>query len=128
MLQKRIMALLRKIDMSTPGNSQAWEDTFMNWENSTRYLVHYPKTKLEDAQGVISETIHRTVTKRRTSHQSTDHELEDHVNEWANMTGFLCALGSVCLQNKSHRSRSELRSVSDSVGVGLGCNWGFYHF
>ena len=30
---------------------------------------------------------------------------QDHLNEWANMTGFLCALGSVCLQNKSHRAR-----------------------
>lgn len=32
---------------------------------------------------------------------STEHELEDQVNEWANMTGFLCALGGVCLQRKS---------------------------
>lgn len=87
----------------------------MNWENSTQYLVKYPKTKLEDPS-VITETLHRTVNKRRTSHQSTDHELEDHVNEWANMTGFLCALGSVCLQNKSHRSRSEL-SVSTISSV-----------
>jgi len=32
---------------------------------------------------------------------STEHELEDQVNEWANMTGFLLALGGVCLQRKS---------------------------
>jgi len=30
--------------------------------------------------------------------------VQDCLNEWANMTGFLCALGSVCLQNKSHRA------------------------
>jgi len=53
---------------------QAWEDTFLNWENSTRYLDQYPKTKLEE--GLMSETIHRSVTKRRTSNQSTEHELE----------------------------------------------------
>lgn len=35
------------------------------------------------------------------SHHSTDHELEDQVAEWANMTGFLLALGGVCLQRKS---------------------------
>ena len=46
----------------------------MNWENSTRYLDTYPKTKLEE--GVMSEAIHRSVTKRRTSHQNTEHELE----------------------------------------------------
>jgi neurofibromin 1 len=27
--------------------------------------------------------------------------LQDQINEWANMTGFLCALGGVCLQRKS---------------------------
>ena len=53
---------------------QAWDDTFLNWENSTRYLDQYPKTKLEEGQ--MSETIHRSVTKRRTSNQSTEHELE----------------------------------------------------
>ena len=30
---------------------------------------------------------------------------QDQLNEWANMTGFLCALGSVCLQNRAHRAR-----------------------
>lgn len=45
----------------------------MNWENSTRYLDNYPKTRLEE--GVIGETFHRS-GKRRTSHQSTEHELE----------------------------------------------------
>ncbi|CAH8500828.1 unnamed protein product [Heterobilharzia americana] len=37
--------------------------------------------------------------KRRVSQQSpvNDHEIEDVLNEWANMTGFLCALGSVAL-------------------------------
>ena len=30
-------------------------------------------------------------------------EFKDQVNEWANMTGFLCALGGVCLQRRSPR-------------------------
>ena len=72
-LQKRIMALLRKIEQTTQGNKQAWEDTFMNWENTTKGLVNYPKTKLEE--GMMGDSLHRTV-KRRTSHQSTEHELE----------------------------------------------------
>ncbi|XP_050702406.1 neurofibromin-like, partial [Eriocheir sinensis] len=100
-LQKRIMALLRKIERWTPGCLQAWEDTFINWESSTKMLVSYPKAKLEEGQ--ISDSFHRTVCKRRPSHQSTEHEMEiqDQVNEWANMTGFLCALGGVCLLGKS---------------------------
>ncbi|XP_067128062.1 neurofibromin isoform X2 [Centruroides vittatus] len=102
-LQKRIMALLRKIEHCTQGCSLAWEDTFRNWENVTKQLVSYPKAKLEEGQ--ICESFHRTIGKRRASHQSTEHELEDQLNEWANMTGFLCAMGGVCLQKKSPSSR-----------------------
>ena len=51
----------------------------MNWENCTRYLVNYPKSRAEE--GAMGETLHRTVTKRRSSHHSTDHELE--VSSWA---------------------------------------------
>jgi len=54
---------------------QAWDDTFMNWETSTRYLDNYPKTRLEEG-GVIADTFHgRWPSKRRPSH-STEHELE----------------------------------------------------
>ncbi|XP_022248395.1 neurofibromin-like, partial [Limulus polyphemus] len=86
---------------------QAWEDTFLNWEAVTKLLVSYPKTKLEEGQ--ISEGFHRTIGKRRASHQSAEHDLEDQLNVWANMTGFLCALGGVCLQRKSlSRPRTSL--------------------
>ncbi|XP_077535309.1 neurofibromin 1 isoform X3 [Haemaphysalis longicornis] len=105
-LQKRIMALLRKIEHCTQGCSLAWEDTFMNWDAVTKLLVSYPKTKLEEGQ-MICESLHRTIGKRRASHQSTEHELEDQLNEWANMTGFLCALGGVCLQRRSPSSVSS---------------------
>ncbi|XP_075746616.1 neurofibromin isoform X3 [Rhipicephalus microplus] len=105
-LQKRIMALLRKIEHCTQGCSLAWEDTFMNWDAVTKLLVSYPKSKLEEGQ-MICESLHRTIGKRRASHQSTEHELEDQVNEWANMTGFLCALGGVCLQRRSPSSSSR---------------------
>ena len=99
-LQKRIMNLLRKIESCTHGVIQAWEDTFMNWEGSTKHLSNYPKTKDE---GAPAEPFHR-MGKRRASHHSTEHELEDQVAEWANMTGFLVALGGVCLQRKSPAS------------------------
>lgn len=39
--------------------------------------------------------------KRRAAHQNSEHEVEEQINEWANMTGFLCALGGVCLQRRS---------------------------
>ncbi|EFX74727.1 hypothetical protein DAPPUDRAFT_307021 [Daphnia pulex] len=100
-LQKRIMTLLRKIEHCTPGCLQAWEDTFKNWDIATKQLQSYPKARVEEGQ--TNESFHRSAGKRRASHQSTEHELEDQVNEWANMTGFLCALGGVCLQRRSPR-------------------------
>ncbi|CAB1352784.1 unnamed protein product, partial [Coregonus sp. 'balchen'] len=70
-LQKRVMALLRRIEHPTAGNTEAWEDTHAKWEQATKLILTHPKTKLEDGQ------------------------------EWINMTGFLCALGGVCLQQRS---------------------------
>ncbi|XP_057319291.1 neurofibromin [Microplitis mediator] len=97
-LQKRIMALLRKIEHCVNGVQPAWEETFRNWESTCRQLTNYPKNKTEDGQ---VESFHRSTGKRRASHQNSEHELEEQINEWANMTGFLCALGGVCLQRKS---------------------------
>lgn len=99
-LQKRINSMLRKIENCTNGCSQAWEDTFMNWDATTKFLVNFPKSKLDSSEQL--DAFHRSVSKRRASHQSTEHELEDQFNEWANMTGFLCAIGGVCLQKKAN--------------------------
>lgn len=116
-LQKNIMALLRKIEHCVNGVQpvslfrvrncgppsdvqicpQAWEETFRNWDLVSRQLTNYPKSKVDDSQ----TDAFRATGKRRTSHQNSEHELEDQINEWANMTGFLCALGGVCLQRKS---------------------------
>ncbi|XP_071054810.1 neurofibromin isoform X2 [Onthophagus taurus] len=120
-LQKRIMALLRKIEHCVNGVQPAWEETFMNWNSTCKTLASYPKMKAEDGQ---MEPFHRSMGKRRASHQNSEHELEDQINEWANMTGFLCALGGVCLQRKSpsrpplcssHSSYSSLSTIPISA-------------
>ncbi|KAM9732913.1 neurofibromin isoform 6-T6 [Menidia menidia] len=71
-LQKRVMALLRRIEHPTPGNIEAWEDTYAKWDQTTKQILNFPKNKADDGQ-----------------------------QEWINMTGFLCALGGVCLQQRS---------------------------
>uniref|UniRef100_A0A671VT64 Neurofibromin n=1 Tax=Sparus aurata TaxID=8175 RepID=A0A671VT64_SPAAU len=70
-LQKRVMALLRRVEHPTPGNIEAWEDTYSKWDQATKQILNFPKNKADDGQ------------------------------EWINMTGFLCALGGVCLQQRS---------------------------
>ncbi|XP_076386906.1 neurofibromin 1 isoform X1 [Megachile rotundata] len=111
-LQKRIMALLRKIEHCVNGVQPAWEETCKNWEATSEQLVNYPKSKIEDGQ---MESFHRSTAKRRASHQNSEHELEEQINEWANMTGFLCALGGVCLQKRSlNRPLSGIPQNTDS--------------
>ncbi|KAF4086120.1 hypothetical protein AMELA_G00102580 [Ameiurus melas] len=82
-LQKRVMALLRRIEHPTAGNTEAWEDTLAKWEQATKQILNHPKNKVEDGQ------------------------------EWINMTGFLCALGGVCLQQ---RSTPSLGTYSPPMG------------
>ncbi|XP_014223009.1 neurofibromin isoform X2 [Trichogramma pretiosum] len=111
-LQKRIMALLRKIEHMSNGVQPAWAETFRNWDQASRNLTNYPKSKAEEGQ---TESFYRGAGKRRASHQNSEHELEDQINEWANMTGFLCALGGVCLQRTSPtRPLSNLSLTPDS--------------
>ncbi|XP_029467778.1 neurofibromin isoform X5 [Rhinatrema bivittatum] len=114
-LQKRVMALLRRIEHPTAGNTEAWEDTHTKWEVATKHILNYPKTKLEDGQ--CTESLHKTIVKRRMSHVSGGGSIDlsdtDSLQEWINMTGFLCALGGVCLQ---HRSSAGLATYSPPMG------------
>nr|CAH7739336.1 unnamed protein product [Callosobruchus chinensis] len=72
-LQKRIMVFLRKIEHCVNGVQPAWEETFMNWNQVCKSLSSYPKARAEEGQ---IEPFHRSVGKRRASHQNSEHELE----------------------------------------------------
>ncbi|CAH8478803.1 unnamed protein product [Schistosoma turkestanicum] len=67
---------------------------------------------------ISSGTSRYLAVKRRVSQQSpvNDHEIEDVLNEWANMTGFLCALGSVALNLPPLPQGSSLSSQTTSLG------------
>lgn len=69
------MALLRKIEHCVNGVQPAWEETFMNWNGVCKNLSTYPKQqRAEDGQ--IMEPFHRSMGKRRASHQNSEHDLE----------------------------------------------------
>ncbi|XP_043860258.1 neurofibromin isoform X3 [Dromiciops gliroides] len=114
-LQKRVMALLRRIEHPTAGNTEAWEDTYTKWEQATKLILNYPKAKIEEGQ--VAESLHKTIVKRRMSHVSGGGSIDlcdtDSLQEWINMTGFLCALGGVCLQ---HRSSAGFATYSPPMG------------
>ncbi|XP_063696354.1 neurofibromin isoform X2 [Culicoides brevitarsis] len=111
-LQKHIMSILRRIEHCVNGVQPGWEETFRNWEGMSKLLQTYPKGKQDDAQ---TEVFHRTMGKRRASHQSSEHDLEEQIMEWKNMTWFLLALGGVCLQ----RPRT-IRSGQSNLGSAMG--------
>ncbi|XP_061727749.1 neurofibromin [Cydia pomonella] len=110
-LQKRIMALLRKIEHCVNGVQPVWEETFRCWDSLCKLLQKYPKgqgDKMDDCQ---MEAIHRAVAKRRVSHHSSsEHDFEMQIQEWANITSFLCALGGVCLQRRPSTVWSHLHA------------------
>ncbi|MGH0174876.1 UNVERIFIED_CONTAM: hypothetical protein FKN15_069609 [Acipenser sinensis] len=84
--------------------ASAWEDTYAKWDQATKLILNYPKTRIEDGQ--VTESLHKTIVKRRMSHVSGGGSIDlsdtDSLQEWLNMTGFLCALGGVCLQHRSN--------------------------
>lgn len=113
-LQKVIMGLLRKIEHCMNGVLPAWEETFRTWEVTSKLLQTYPKGKPDESQ---AEIFYRSMGKRRASHQNTDHDLDDQITEWANMTWFLLALGGVCLQRpRASRAPSQTYTMIGSMG------------
>ncbi|XP_035904252.1 neurofibromin isoform X5 [Anopheles stephensi] len=112
-LQRNIMSLLRKIEHCVNGVQPAWEETFRNWEVTSKLLQNYPKGKPEEGQ---AEVFHRSMGKRRASHQSSEHDLEEQITEWANMTWFLLALGGVCLQ-KPRNQRQTAQGYNLPLGT-----------
>ncbi|ETN62306.1 neurofibromin [Anopheles darlingi] len=115
-LQRNIMSLLRKIEHCVNGVQPAWEETFRNWKFTSKLLLDYPKGKPEEGQ---AEVFHRSMGKRRASHQSSEHDLEEQITEWANMTWFLLALGGVCLQKPRNQ-----RQAQQGYGLPIGTTGG----
>uniref|UniRef100_A0A2A4J833 Ras-GAP domain-containing protein n=1 Tax=Heliothis virescens TaxID=7102 RepID=A0A2A4J833_HELVI len=114
-LQKRIMALLRKIEHCVNGVQPVWEETFRCWDSLCKLLQKYPKGQGDKMDECQMEALHRAVAKRRVSHHtSSEHDFEMQIQEWANITSFLCALGGVCLQRRPSTAWSHLHGHADS--------------
>jgi neurofibromin 1 len=90
-LQKKILSLLRRIEYATPGNKQAWYDTFVSQQHLAKFLAVYPKRVDDLGSGGSttnsssvcgSETSSLTgsgymkVGKRRAGVHSSEHEIE----------------------------------------------------
>ncbi|KAG6459574.1 hypothetical protein O3G_MSEX011449 [Manduca sexta] len=117
-LQKRIMALLRKIEHCVNGVQPVWEETFRCWDSLCKLLQKYPKGQGDKMDDYQMEALHRAVAKRRVSHHSSsEHDFEMQIQEWANITSFLCALGGVCLQTRPATTTWSLMQDSRKYNV-----------
>ncbi|CAG8508989.1 2177_t:CDS:10 [Funneliformis mosseae] len=103
--QKRIRKLLRLMKSPTPGNLAAWEEAYQRWkmlngiitamEPRTRGLPWHPgQAKAGSNSVAVSEA---------------------QTNEWLNYTGFLCALGGVCVNDKQINNPLNGR-INESLG------------
>ncbi|KAJ3298331.1 Ras GTPase activating protein ira2 [Borealophlyctis nickersoniae] len=96
--QKRIRKVLRNIVVPSAGNMGAWEEVYRRW----RGLSAAVSTRGYGGPigGVAAAKLPDENDKPRQAF------LEDK-GEWANYTGFLCALGGVCLHASSFASSGK---------------------
>lgn len=118
-LQKKIRKVLRMIRKPNPVNMGAWNEIYKRWKllsqiHITRSTRSNLAEKEEELSSSFSEKMSKTKTKLGPSHNiSTEtppnNEFVDDKGEWQNYTGFLAALGGVCIS----ASTSNLQEVVD---------------
>ncbi|ORY04201.1 hypothetical protein K493DRAFT_311429 [Basidiobolus meristosporus CBS 931.73] len=116
--QKRIRRMLRQIVNRTDGNLAACEEAYRRWRMLMQNIARPP----DDAQPEQPDTRRRVAgvfyekltnaTKSIVSVPQTE-PVEDR-GEWQNYTGFLCALGGVCLRSSAAKRNEHDASVFPS--------------
>ena len=107
--QKRIRSILKDL-VHTPGSALAWEDTYSSWKVSRSLLCayHNPHHHEPPPPDILkgAESFPRTLMRRvndsfiarpatRLQEQLTEENLQATLQNWSNMTGFLCSLAGV---------------------------------
>eukprot|EP00795_Rhopilema_esculentum_P015875 gene15875-7206_t len=97
-LQKRVMGILRQVNVATAGNLEAWELTLNRWHKLTQALVHYPVKEFPPVEPCKMTGLKKTGSG--VFPQLPSDLLEMYLAEWTNMTGFLCSLGGIHEENE----------------------------
>ncbi|RKP38437.1 hypothetical protein BJ085DRAFT_18762 [Dimargaris cristalligena] len=125
--QKRIRRLLRQMTTPTMGNLAAWEEGYKRWrvliQGVSKGLDHDDDgasnvggdgSRLGNSGGSSSYSkanhLHHLSISSATS-SFEEPRVEDR-GEWPNYTGFLCALGGVCLQGSGVEANPVASSAS----------------
>ncbi|KAJ3207847.1 Ras GTPase activating protein ira2 [Dinochytrium kinnereticum] len=97
-LQKRIRKILRKLEKPTAGTMGAWEEIYRRWR-------------------VLSQTVGAV---RSVNGNPNAADFFEDKGDWQNYTGFLCALGGVCLQASSMFNVQNGQSFSSRQNPAMG--------
>ncbi|KAI9323567.1 hypothetical protein BX666DRAFT_2016762 [Dichotomocladium elegans] len=112
--QKRIRRLLRMMTHYAPGNLAAWEEAWKRWKYMTPSMVRsYEEPKDEAIDPVAKKSapwhdkLRSTAIRQQPNNNGISPNMgsttrmdgieDDRSSEWQNYSGFLAALGGVCL-------------------------------
>lgn len=114
-VQKRIRKLLRQMIAQTSGNWAAWQEGFKRWlplmQAST---IVEPTGEAGDKRSKALKNPQQTVRAGRPDLLT----LVDDKGEWQNYTGFLAALGGICMCNNPS---AEKPAQPDTSGLRMVC-------
>ncbi|XP_047141766.1 neurofibromin isoform X1 [Hydra vulgaris] len=99
-LHKRILSVLRDVNVQTTGNLKAWKLTLARWKKLTNALTNYPREELVGFDGVPPESPVKLKTSPNIVTLVSDDTLEIYLSEWCKMTGFLCSFGGICVSKE----------------------------
>lgn len=134
--QKKVRSILREL-VHTPGSALAWEDTYSSWRVTKSVLLAYQKEEASTQPDLLrfsTESFHRNFIRRvNTLTQSSLHGTggsREHISskdascsddiaislqDWTNMTGFLCSLAGVSTKPSSGYSFLLMSNSNNSI-------------
>lgn len=132
-LQRRIRQLLPKTNYSSPGLLAAWEEVYKRWKLLTPIIVRLPediqardepymhhdgkKGNSASWHGKLRNNSSRHLAQTMPTSNPMDFIANDRSAEWQNYTGFLTALGGVCMMQDASNSNRDSVPPSPSISV-----------
>ncbi|KAJ3055682.1 Ras GTPase activating protein ira2 [Rhizophlyctis rosea] len=93
--QKRIRKVLRNVRVPTAGNMGAWEEVYRRWRGLSQAVT---TRGVAGGMGKQPDDIEDKDKKFKPKASHDQGAFLEDTGEWQNYTGFLCALGGVCLE------------------------------
>ncbi|KAJ3221156.1 Ras GTPase activating protein ira2, partial [Clydaea vesicula] len=115
--QKRIRKILRSVNKATAGNMGAWEEVYKRWK--TLSVIHNTQMAYSGNNGNDEDL---DATKRKKGFLSygnikSQSEFVEDKGDWQNYTGFLAALGGVCLNVPASQNPNSSLTTSPTLST-----------